>query len=322
MSKQKCSLELYTKFLEANHNRSSCLELSKVSSVDLAHDTASRWLSKQSFTGINLWDAASRLVDKTTGYLVCDDSVLDKRFSRKIESAHCHYSGNEHGLVTGIDMVNLLWTRGEEYIPVDYRIYDKSSDTKTKNDHFQDMLKKAQSRGFKPKYVLMDSWYSSHCNLKYIRECGWYFITNLKSNRLVSEVKGVYKPISDLDFTETPVKQVWLKDFGYISVCVKIIKNGDCTYLATNDVTLVDHDTYIDHHDMRWKIEEFHRGLKQTTGVEGCYSTKATSQRTHIFAAVLTFLKLEKERIRTGVSWYEQKAIIARRATMAFLACA
>ena len=70
---------------------------------------------------------------------------------------------------------------------------------------------------------------------------------------------------------------------------------------------------------MRWKVEEFHRGLKQTTGVEGCYSIKGSSQKTHIFAAVLTFLKLEKVRLATGVSWYEQKAVIARGATTAFL---
>ncbi len=124
------------------------------------------------YDGINIWDSASRLVDLTQGYLICDDSVLDKRFSHKNEITHCHYSGNVHGLVTGIDMVNMLWSSGEEYIPVDYRIYDKPSDRKTKNDHFLSMLEKAKTRGFTPEYVLMDSWYSSSSNLKYIRDTG------------------------------------------------------------------------------------------------------------------------------------------------------
>ena len=306
-------------FLEANNNRYSGLELSKVSPRPMTHDSVSRWLSHQQYDGINIWDSASRLVDITRGYLICDDSVLDKRFSRKNEITHCHYSGNVHGLVTGIDMVNMLWSSGEEYIPVDYRIYDKPSDGKTKNDHFLSMLEKAKTRGFTPEYVLMDSWYSSTTNLKYIRDTGWKFITNLKTNRLVSESKGSHKAISDLDFTETPVKQVWLKDFGEILVCVHTTKDGSCTYLATNDLTLSDHETFLSHHQMRWKVEEFHRGLKQTTGVEGCYSIKGSSQKTHIFAAVLTFLKLEKERLATGVSWYEQKAVITRGATTAFL---
>jgi putative transposase len=319
MRHHKCSLDMYVRFLQANQNNYSGLELSKVSPVSMTHDCVSRWLSAQEYTPSNLWQCAQPLVDITTGYLVCDDSVLDKRYSRKNELTHSHYSGNVHGLVTGIDMVNLLWSDGSSYIPVDYRIYDKPSDTKTKNDHFLDMLEKAKKRNFTPAYVLMDSWYSSTNNLKYIRDQDWKFITNLKSNRLVSEQKGIHISISDLDFTETPVKQVWLKDYGYILICVRIIKNGDRTYLATNDLSLMNYDTFMQHHEMRWKIEEYHRGLKQTTGVEGCYSTKAVSQKTHIFASVITFLKLEKERIRTGISWYEQKATITRSATVAYL---
>ena len=51
--------------------------------------------------------------------------------------------------------MNLLRTDGEAYIPVDYRIYQKENDDKTKNDHFQNMLKKAKERAFEPLYVLM-----------------------------------------------------------------------------------------------------------------------------------------------------------------------
>ena len=47
---------------------------------------------------------------------------------------------------------------------------------KTKNEHFQDMLKTAKERGFEPKYVLMDSWYSSLENLKLIASFGWFFL--------------------------------------------------------------------------------------------------------------------------------------------------
>lgn len=317
---KKCSLELYIQFLTANHNRYSSLELAHTVPEVCSHDTQSRWLSKQSYTPEHIWQTAKPLVDLLQGYLICDDSVLDKRFSRNNEITHCHYSGNVHGLVTGIDMVNLLWTSGENYIPVDYRIYDMPNDKKTKNDHFRDMLKKAKKRGFIPKYVLMDSWYSSIENLKYIdRDCSWKFITALKSNRKISLVQGSYISVSDLDFTETPVMQVWLKGYGYVLVSVIVDQNGNSSYICTNDLTLTEFTEFKNHQDMRWNIEEYHRGLKQTTGVEGCYSIKASSQKTHIFAAVLTFLRFEKERLRTGVSWYEQKARISRVATRGYL---
>ena len=222
--------------------------------------------------------------------------------------------------MNGICLVNLLWTDGEEYIPVDYRIYQKENDDKTKNDHFQDMLKKAKKRGFKPYYCLMDSWYGSVENLKLItKELKWNFICNLKSNRKVCVTKGFYLSVSDLPLADKQVRKVWLKDYGYVLVCKLADKDGGITYLATNNLSLDDYGAYTAHFDHRWKIEEFHRGLKQTTGIEKCYATNAAAQQTHIFASFVAFVKLETARIKERVSWYEQKALINRCAVSSYL---
>lgn len=320
MQKQKCSLELYTNFLIANQNRYSGSELSRVSPVeDLCHDSVSRWLSSSNFTPSDLWNQVKNLVDVKTGYLLCDDTLLNKQYSRVNELAKKQYSGNEHGLVNGICLVNLLWTSGDEFIPVDYRIYKKDSDDKTKNDHFQDMLKRAEGRGFSPLYVLIDSWYSSISNLKLIRKFCWNFICSLKSNRKISVIQGTYIPVADLDLAEKQVRKVWLKEFGYILVCKIVDKKGDITYLATSDLNLQDYDNFVNHFQQRWKIEEFHRGIKQTTGIEKCYSTLASSQKTHIFASFVAFIKLEIRRLKEKISWYEQKAIINRIAVNKYL---
>ena len=170
MQRQKCSLDLYTNFLISNQNRYSGAELERVTPVlDMHHDAVSRWLAGSTYTPSDLWNQVKMIVRKDSGYLVCDDSLLDKRFSRRNELAKVQYSGNEHGIVNGISLVNLLWTDLEEIIPVDYRIYDKARDDKTKNDHFQDMLDRAKKRLFSPLYVLMDAWYGSIENLKHIR---------------------------------------------------------------------------------------------------------------------------------------------------------
>lgn len=88
----------------------------------------------------------------------------------------------------------------------------------------------------------------------------------------------------------------------------------------TNDLQLTDRATLLEHFDQRWKIEEFHRGLKQTTGIEKCYSIQAASQKVHIFAAFRAFLKLESRRLEQHVSWYEQKAAIPRASVANYLA--
>lgn len=314
MQKQKCSLELYSSFLLASQSRYSAAELARVSPDDnpMSHDAVNKWLKKSEFKPAEIWNQAKPLVDRRSGYLAADDSVLDKRYSRNNELVKLQYSGNEHGLVKGIDLVNLLWTDGKKFVPVDYRIYQKDVDGKDKNDLFLEMLKRAANRGFSPLYVLMDSWYGSVKNLKFIRGKNWHFICNLKSNRKVSVAKGTYVSIQDLNLANKQVSKVWLKEYGNILVCKLVATNGDITYLAASDLSLTDYDDFTRHFSNRWKIEEFHRGIKQTTGIEKCHSIKSKSQQTHIFAAFMAFFKLERARIRGGVSWYEQKISITR----------
>jgi SRSO17 transposase len=310
-------------FLIASQKQYSGLELSKVAPADMAHDAVSRWLSANKLTPKIVWQHAAPMVNRTTGYLIIDDTVLDKPYSRIIPLVKNQYSGKHHKTVNGIDLVNMLWTDGERIIPVDYRAYDPTRDGKTKNDHAQEMLNFAEKRGFSPDYVLMDSWYSSVDNLKLITNNTnkhWKWIAGLKSNRLVSLVQGTYLPVSDLDWTSKQVHKVWLKAYGFVLVSKIVFKNGDITYIATNDLSLVNLETFKSHSEHRWNIETFHRGIKQCCGIERCYSTLERSQRNHILCAFLAFLKLEWQRIQNGVSWYEQKWSITRVATTDYLA--
>jgi hypothetical protein len=105
-----------------------------------------------------LWQEAKEQVDLTTGVLIADDGTLDKLYSRKIELVTRHWSGKHKRVVLGINLVTLLWTEGERYIPIDFRIYHKKQDGLTKNDHFRQMLQIAYERGFRPECVCFDSW--------------------------------------------------------------------------------------------------------------------------------------------------------------------
>jgi len=52
--------------------------------------------------------------------------------------------------------------------------------------------------------------------------------------------------------------------------------------VATNDLSEDSTDVVQQVCGIRWKIEEFHRELKQLTGVEACQCRKARLQRNHI----------------------------------------
>lgn len=297
----------------AGQKHYSGVELSKVSPKPMAHDAVNRWLSCRKLTPKLVWQNTEKLVDKHKGYLVLDDTVLDKFYSQKIDPVHKVYSGKHHKVVKGIDVVNMVWSDGDKIIPVDYRVYDPTNDGKTRNYHAREMMNIASKRGFKPVYVLFDSWFCSIKNIKTCDNYDWKWISELKNNRKVSLVKGEYIHVSDLGWTKKQVYKVWLKEYGFVLVTKTVTLKGDVAYLATNDLSLEnDQKTIRNHYLHRWTVETFHRGIKQYCGIEKCYSRCQRAQRNHILSSFLAFIKLETNRIINNVSWHEAKLSIVR----------
>jgi hypothetical protein len=101
----------------------------------LSHDVVSDFLRRERFTPANLWSIVQGYLDDSpTASVIVDDSVQDKRYSHFIELVKKQYSGNEHGTVKGIGLVNFVHSAGndEPHWPIDYRIFHPESDGKTK----------------------------------------------------------------------------------------------------------------------------------------------------------------------------------------------
>jgi hypothetical protein len=58
---------------------------------------------------------------------------------------------------------------------------------------------------------------------------------------------------------------------------------------------------------IRWNIEQFHRELKQLTGIESCQCRKARIQRNHVACAMLVWLRLKSLAYQTYQSVYQLK---------------
>jgi len=169
MNPPKCNEYDYINFLVATPKSYSCVEGAKVYPlVDSppAHDALNRLLSRLPPDPEKLWEESQPFVHLLSGVLVIDDSTLDKPYAQKIELVTRHWSGKHHDVVLGINLITLLWSDGDCHIPCDYRIYDKSNDGLSKNDHFQSLISQAHARDFSPQCVVFDSWYSRLKNLK------------------------------------------------------------------------------------------------------------------------------------------------------------
>ena len=282
-----------------------------------SHDAFTRLLQRWPPDTEALWIESSHLVRPGEGILIVDDTTLDKPYAKKMDLVYPQYSGKHHSVVNGINITTLVWTDGCSVIPVDFRIYDMYNDGKTKNNHLRDMLEKAKERGFRPDFVLFDSWYSSLDNLKKIRGLGWHWLTRLKTNRLVNPDKTKNVQISTIDIPSDG-RNVHLKGYGFVKVFRIVSKDGDEEHWATDLIDMEEPDRK-ELAKRSWKIEEYHRGIKQFCGVERCQARNGQSQRTHILLSIRAFLRLEIERIRTTRSWFESKQSVIRNAIKEYI---
>ena len=232
----------YIQFLLAAQRVFSTVEAAKVVSGEdyaVAHDAYTRLLQRLPPDSVALWQEVESLVTKTKGLLVIDDTTLDKPYAEKMAMVTSHWSGKHHAVVSGINLVSLLWTDGQAHLPCDFRLYNPAEDGFTKNDHFQEMLKIAQERGFAPELVAFDSWYSGLENLKLVRSFGWHWLTQLKKNRLVSMDRSGNRPISDW-LIPAHGQKMHLKGYGWIKVFKAVATDGTFEYWATSklDMTL------------------------------------------------------------------------------------
>ncbi len=94
---------------------------------NISHDKINNYLKNEKLTPRLLWDNVKNLIaTDENAYIIFDDTVLDKRYSEEIELVRRQYSGNEHGIVKGIGIVNCIYVNPKtlNFWVIDYRIFN------------------------------------------------------------------------------------------------------------------------------------------------------------------------------------------------------
>lgn len=301
-----------------------------------SHDTINRYLREAELTPALLWENVREVMDVGTGgYLLFDDSVLDKSFGPHIEMRKRQWSGNEKAVVGGIGLVSCVYVNEEngQFWVVDYRLYDPQGDGKTKLDHVSEMLELARIRllpdgsALPFHTVLMDSWYATKALMLQIDSgqkdglhSGQRFYCPLKSNRKVDESQGTrpYQAVDTLEWSEeelTHGKLVKIHGFpqAYKVKLFRVVLSSQRTeYVVTNDLTQNSTSETRQVCAVRWKIEQFHREVKQLTGIANCQCRKRRIQRNHIACALLVWTRLKHLAYQSARTPYQLKADLLR----------
>jgi hypothetical protein len=303
----------------------------------VSHDSIGR-----SITNIKLSPKVVRekalelLIPSSNGYIALDDSVMDKSSSEKIETATAQYSGQKHGITTGIGVVTLVYINPElnKYWILDYRIYDRSTDGKKKTEHALDMIQYWQTMNeLHPDRapfttVLIDSGYTCKKIMQYVIRINKYFYGVMPKSRKVSyeqtnETTGeiqriISKHVSELGWDSKTLEGESLRKYGKL-VCVDFLPKDiklklflvtakhRKEYLVTNQVSIETTAAAKKVGGYRWKIEQFHREVKQLTGVDKCQARKGRKQRNHICIAFVVWHQLNELAKQMHTTMYEVK---------------
>ena len=221
-------------------------------------------------------------------------------------------------MVKGIGVVNCLYVnpKTQRYWIIDWRVYAPASDAKSKLMHMKEMLDEALHVKKLPfRVVLMDSWYATKDLMMHVHQAGKVFYCPLKSNRKVDESGGKsdYIAVSNLQWSTQDDEQgklIKVNEFPG-AFKVKLFRVANSTnrteWIVTNDIEQASIDDTRGICAIRWKIEQYHREVKQTLGIEKCQCRSARAQRNHIGCVILAWNHLTTIARRFGGNIYSIK---------------
>jgi IS4 transposase len=195
------------------------------------------------------------------------------------------------------------------------------------------MIKSLDSQAVKNEiqfdYVLADNWFGAKKNMEFIHyDMKKKFIIGIKANRLIAcseeeKKKGQYQNLNTLDIKDGEKRTIWLKDVSFsIALIKKIFKNEDGSqgtlYIVTNDLESSADQVY-GVYQKRWRIEEFHKSIKQNASLEKSPAKVVRSQKNHIFASIVAYCKLEFLKMKTSKNHFALKyKLLIKANQMAF----
>lgn len=330
---KKFILDTYSDFLILNDGLAAATRFSEASNNLISHDKFTRFLNIDEYSGRELWELTKKTIQIAGSgkkcKLVLDDSIAEKPYTKENDIVCWHYSHAKGRCVKGIEILTLLCVFDDVVVPFSYEVINKPvlySDLKTrkvkrkslltKNELARSLIQKAIDAGIEFDYILADNWFCCSETLNFIHRNNKKFIFGIKSNRNTYDSfddreKGTKTKLSKVDLEESDVVPVCLNLLEFqVRITKKVFINENGTqgtlYLVTNDASLSAYNIYNTYQE-RWKIEVYHKSLKNNVSLAKSPTKVKRSQLNHIFAALYAFVKLESLKIKNKKNHFQMK---------------
>lgn len=325
--------DLYIDYLISSFGAVTATHLSEVLDGAISHDQVTRMLAQPAQTSKELWLRVKpfvRAIESDDGVLIIDDSITEKPSTDESPLICWHHDHSKDRSIKGINFISALYHSKEVSLPVgvhlvmkpDYQTDPKTGKRKrkalfTKNHYCRSLLAQAVLNRLCFRYVLMDIWFASAENLRFIRhELDKHGIVPVKANRKVAlsledKQQGRYVRVDTLSMEENQVREIWLEGVDFPLALVKQVFTNDdgstgILYLISSDTSLsYKHLTTI--YQKRWNVECYHKSLKQNAALEKSPTKTRTTQTNHFFASLYAYIKLESLKIATKMNHFALK---------------
>jgi len=312
-------LETYTDYLISSFSYTTATGLSIMVEGEISHDKVTRFLSSEDFTSSELWKIIKpkvREIESEEGVIIVDDTIEEKPSTDENEIVNWHYDHEKGRNVKGINIITALYLSKGVRVPIIFDLVRKTKtiidektnkekriSEKTKNEQYREMLRVCIRNNIKFKYVLNDVWYASSENMMYVKtELGKDLIMPIKTNRKIAlskkdKLNGKYVTISELELKENTRQEIYIEGVSFPLMLIRqIFKNEDgnqgVLHLVSSDLKLTYEQITAIYHK-RWKVEEYHKSLKQHVALCKSPTKRVRTQSNHIFASIYAFFKLE-----------------------------
>ena len=332
-----CTLDIYTDYLLSSTGPTTATGLSKLYDGAISHDQVTRLLTNSYLDSKDLWLKSKPLIraaEQTQApddfaVLIIDDSILEKPHTDQNAMISTYWDHSQQRYVNGLNFVSVLYQLANLSLPIAVTLMEKTItewDAKaakyktrsefTKNEYLRRMLQTAQQQVLY-RYALADSWYASAENMNFVLGLDHHFIFALESSRTIAfsqdgQKQGQFQPLDALTFPDKMPLQLYLRSVTQAVAVVKQIfinKDGShgCLYLVSSDTSL-DYDQMTTIYKRRWKVEEYHKSLKQNTSLGSSPTKTPDTQANHFFASMLAYIKLEALKIKCSIGHFRLKA--------------
>jgi hypothetical protein len=239
-----------------------------------------------------------------TGYIILDDTVVPKPFSRFVAGTYVDYDHTQKRYVRCHRIVVAIWTNGVIYIPVAFAFWHHRAFVRryrTKNQIARILIYYVVRHHIPFSYLTFDNWYASKQNLRFFDKLGIKFVTRLRNNTWIvhdNERQKIHK-LTKCECHHYPKLDAYVRQFqvkypGFGIGSLAIVKNdkheepGTTKYLFTNDLSLTNTE-FVLRYRSRWHIEIFFRTCKQHFGLAACQAQMMPQVILHVRMVFLAY---------------------------------